>query len=231
MEGNVTMPHIQTRSLPQSSTHRLAALGLQLACVGVLGVALEGNAQTFTPSLGALPFVRDTLTTEAAPTLDGAPDTQPPVGGAPRRRGGWERFRLVAAAESHADRTGSDTPSDAQADTAELAKKLQNPVADLITVPLQHNWDFGIGPADAMRYTVNIQPVIPVSLTTDWNLIIRTILPVIYAESPIPGGDNRAGLGDIVQSFFFSPKTPTRGGWISGVSARCSSIPARQMTP
>ena len=49
MEGNVTMPHLRTRALPQSFTHRLAALGLQLACVGVLGVALEGNAQTVTP--------------------------------------------------------------------------------------------------------------------------------------------------------------------------------------
>ena len=55
-----------------------------------------------------------------------------------------------------------------------------------------------------MRYTVNIQPVIPVSLTTEWNLIIRTIMPVIYAESPVPGGDSKAGLGDITQSFFFS---------------------------
>jgi hypothetical protein len=190
---------------------------LQLACVGALGVALEVRAQTFTPCLGALPFARDTLTTEAAPTLAGAPEVQLPVGIAPQRRGGRERFHLVAAAESHADSAGSDTPSDEQADTAELAKKLQNPVADLITVPLQNNWDFGIGPADALRYTVNIQPVIPVSLTTDWNLIIRTILPVIYAESPVPGGDNTAGLGDIVQSFFFSPKAPTRGGWIWGV--------------
>src|SRR5215216_2052774 len=187
---------------------------LQLACVGALGVALEVRAQTFTPRLSALPFARGNLTTEAAQTFDGAPDVQPPVGFAPQRRGAWDRFHLVAAAESHADGAGSGTPSDEQANTAELAKKLQNPVADLITVPLQNNWDFGIGPADAMRYTVNIQPVIPVSLTNDWNLIIRTILPVIYAESPIPGGDNTAGLGDIVQSFFFSPKAPTSGGWI-----------------
>ena len=84
-------------------------------------------------------------------------------------------------------------------------------------MPLQNNWDFGIGPADAMRYTVNVQPVIPLSLSTDWNLIIRTILPVIYAESPLPGGDNTASLGDITQSFFFSPKAPTGGGWIWGV--------------
>ena len=98
---------------------------------------------------------------------------------------------------------------------AELAKKLNNPVANLISVPIQNNWDFGIGPADAMKYTANIQPVIPLSLSEDWNIIIRTILPVIYAESPT-GGDSTSGLGDTTQSFFFSPKKPTEGGWIWG---------------
>ena len=145
------MPRLQPRSLPQRSTHHLAAMCLQLACVGALCVALEVRAQTCPPRLGALPFVRDTLTTEAAPPLDGAPDIQPPVGFAPQLRGGRERFPLVAAAESHADGAGSGTPSDEPANTAELAKKLQNPVTDLITVPMQHNWDLGIGPADAMR--------------------------------------------------------------------------------
>ena len=111
----------------------------------------RGPCPDLPPRLGALPFVRDTLTTEAAPPLDGAPDIQPPVGFAPQLRGGRERFPLVAAAESHADGAGSGTPSDEPANTAELAKKLQNPVTDLITVPMQHNWDFGIGPADAMR--------------------------------------------------------------------------------
>jgi hypothetical protein len=101
-------------------------------------------------------------------------------------------------------------------DAAELAKKLQNPVASLISVPVQNNWDFGIGPADAMRYTANIQPVIPLSLNAEWNLIVRTILPVVYAESPVIGGSSKFGLGDTVQSLFFSPKAPTSGGWIWG---------------
>ncbi len=99
---------------------------------------------------------------------------------------------------------------------AELAKKLQNPVASLISVPIQNNWDFGIGSANAMRYTANIQPVIPFSLTKDWNLITRTIVPVIYAESPVASGDDTGGLGDILQSFFFSPSAPTSRGWIWG---------------
>ena len=101
-------------------------------------------------------------------------------------------------------------------DDAELAKKLSNPVASLISVPLQSNWDFGIGVNDATRFTMNVQPVIPVSLNDDWNLIIRTIIPVIDAESPAPGIASASGLGDINQSFFFSPKKPTAGGWILG---------------
>ena len=106
-----------------------------------------------------------------------------------------------------------DATTDEQAAAAELAKKLANPVASLISVPIQNNWDFGIGSANAMRNTANIQPVIPFSLNQDWNLITRTIVPVIYAEAPVKGGTDQSGLGDIVQSFFFSPKEPVHG-WI-----------------
>ncbi len=101
-------------------------------------------------------------------------------------------------------------------DDAELAKKLSNPVASLISVPLQANWDFGIGVNDATRFTLNVQPVIPLSLNDDLNLIVRTIIPVIDAESPAPGMGDASGLGDVTQSFFFSPKNPTAGGWILG---------------
>lgn len=65
------------------------------------------------------------------------------------------------------------------AEDADLAQKLSNPVADLISVPIQSNYDFGIGPGDGTRWTTNIQPVIPIGLNEDWNLISRTILPVI----------------------------------------------------
>jgi hypothetical protein len=112
-----------------------------------------------------------------------------------------------------------DAATDDKAAAAELAKKLSNPVASLISVPNQNNWDFGIGPANAMRYTANIQPVIPFSLSEDWNLITRTIVPVIYAQSPVKGGADQSGLGDIVQSFWASPKAPTASGWIWGAGA------------
>ena len=118
-----------------------------------------------------------------------------------------------AQAQKEATASGGGGKAD---DEAELAKKLQNPVASLISVPLQSNWDFGIGAANAMRYLVNVQPVIPFSLNAEWNLITRTIIPVIHAESPVEGGSDAGGLGDITQSFFFSPKEPV-GGWILAV--------------
>jgi hypothetical protein len=94
------------------------------------------------------------------------------------------------------------------AEDADLAKKLANPVADLISVPIQSNYDFGIGPGDGTRWTTNIQPVVPFGINDEWNLISRTILPVIDQEGIALGGLNDAfGLGDTVQSFFFSPKS------------------------
>jgi hypothetical protein len=117
---------------------------------------------------------------------------------------------------------GSNGAADSNAAEAELAKKLQNPVANLVSVPIQNNWDFGIGPADAMKYTANIQPVTPITLNKDWNLIIRTIMPVIYQEAtinnplaPASASQDHYGLGDITQSFFLSPQQPV-GGWILG---------------
>ncbi|HEX9047832.1 MAG TPA: transporter [Verrucomicrobiae bacterium] len=96
---------------------------------------------------------------------------------------------------------------------ADLAKDLQNPVADLISVPLENRFDFG--PGTTLRYTLNIQPVVPFRLTENWMVVSRTILPVVYAESPVPGGAALGGIGDITQSFFFAPKEPT-AGWIWG---------------
>lgn len=116
---------------------------------------------------------------------------------------------LVAPVEAD---SGTDRAAESSAD---LANKLQNPVADLISVPLQSNWDFGIGSTGAMRYGVNVQPVIPFSVADDWNLITRTIVPISHAEQPVAGGSDVSGLGDIVQSFFLSPKAPV-AGWVIG---------------
>jgi hypothetical protein len=107
----------------------------------------------------------------------------------------------------------------AAADAENLAKKLSNPVASLISVPLQSNFDFKIGPDDdGWRYQLNVQPVIPVSIGEDWNVIFRTITPLIYQNDIFPGAGDQFGLGDITQSLFFSPKAPSSfGGLIWGV--------------
>lgn len=111
---------------------------------------------------------------------------------------------------------GQPTAGAASTSHGDLAKKLQNPVANLISIPFQFNWDTGIGEKSADKLLLNIEPVIPFSLNDDWNLISRTIIPVVYAESPADGIGSDFGMGDIVQSFFFSPKESV-GGWIIGV--------------
>jgi len=108
-------------------------------------------------------------------------------------------------------------------DAAELAKKLQNPIASLTSVPLKLDWDTDIGPANADRSTYVVQPVIPINLNDSWNIISRTITPIyIDAQSPFEGGSNAYGMGDILQSFFFSPKMPTASGWIWGAGPALS---------
>lgn len=103
------------------------------------------------------------------------------------------------------------------ASTEELAKQLSNPVADLVSVPFQLNYDENIGADDSgSRWTLNIQPVIPISLSEDWNLISRTIVPVVSTDGIPTGAGTETGLGDTVQSLFFSPKQPTSNGWIWG---------------
>lgn len=101
-------------------------------------------------------------------------------------------------------------------DAGELAKKLSNPVAAMISVPFQFNFDTGYGPKEADRWTLNVQPVIPFDLSSEWNLIVRTILPVIHQGSPADGVDSDFGMGDVTQSFFFSP-VEKFDGWILAV--------------
>lgn len=97
-----------------------------------------------------------------------------------------------------------------------LAQQLSNPVANLISLPFQNNFDYGGGRGSAFRYTLNFQPVIPFTLSNDWNLIIRTIVPFSHVERVFP--EHATGLGDVVQSFFISPSRPTASGvsWGAG---------------
>jgi len=101
---------------------------------------------------------------------------------------------------------------------ADLAQELTNPLADLATLPIQMNFDRDIGPEDeGEKVTTNVQPVIPFDLNEEWDLISRTIAPVVYQDDIVPGAGSQFGLGDISLSLFFSPKKPTSGGVIWGV--------------
>lgn len=103
-------------------------------------------------------------------------------------------------------------------DNAELAKKLSNPVAAMISVPFQFNYDQNIGPLDRGHRTyMNFQPVAPVPLGNDWNMISRTIVPLVDQSQIAPGSGHQFGLGDITQSLFFSPAHPGSSGVIWGV--------------
>lgn len=113
---------------------------------------------------------------------------------------------------------GQSAPGGGAGDTAELAKKLSNPVASLISVPFQFNYDSRIGPVErGRRLTMNLQPVVPIAIGDDWNMISRTILPVTSQSDIAPGSGSQSGLGDTTQSLFFSPRHPTSSGVIWGV--------------
>ncbi|HOC46707.1 MAG TPA: hypothetical protein PKM26_08905 [Syntrophorhabdaceae bacterium] len=94
----------------------------------------------------------------------------------------------------------------------ELAKKTQNPVADLISIPFQYNINFGYGPRNNTQSILNIQPVIPFNINREWNVITRTIIPVL--DQPVP--DRKIGLGDVQVSLFLSPAIPGKFIWGAG---------------
>lgn len=99
----------------------------------------------------------------------------------------------------------------------DVAKKLANPIAAMISVPFQLNYQQNYGLNDeGDKWTLNIQPVVPIELNEDWNIISRTILPVVSQDNLFAGSGSQNGIGDIVQSIWFSPKAPTDNGWIWG---------------
>lgn len=104
----------------------------------------------------------------------------------------------------------------AQSEEEDLAKQTQNPVSDLISVPFQNNTSFGIGPNDRTQNVLNIQPVVPFALNESWNLIWRTIVPVVTQPDVRASSGSTSGLGDINASLFFSPSKPSKFIWGAG---------------
>jgi len=97
------------------------------------------------------------------------------------------------------------TPAHADMSAEDLAKAAQNPIGNLISVPFQNNTNFGVGPQDGTQNILNIQPVIPFEVDKDWNIITRTILPLIWQPGSVPGEGTTFGLGDLQLSAFLSP--------------------------
>lgn len=121
------------------------------------------------------------------------------------------------ASEQSVDQAAAAAPEVHASDAESLAKKLSNPIASLISVPFQLNSDFRGGLTDdGDKTTLNIQPVIPISISSDMNIIVRTIVPIIDQDNLRGDGEGEFGLGDTVQSIFFSPSKPTRSGIIWG---------------
>jgi len=124
---------------------------------------------------------------------------------------------LVAAPLCCAVMLASSAQPVAADDSADLSKQLSNPVASLISVPIKFDYNTNIGAGDeGISRTWTIQPVIPISLNDNWNLISRTIAPFQFNTNVPSGSGSVNGVGDITQSLFFSPKAPTKDGLIWG---------------
>lgn len=125
------------------------------------------------------------------------------------------RFRLAAALpmlvlalatlEGRAEESESD-----------LAKRTQNPIASLISVPFQANTTYGVGPREKAQNVLNIQPVVPFGLSETWNVITRTVIPIVSQPSFVRGQDRQDGIGNISLSTFLSPTAPAFGRLIWG---------------
>ena len=116
------------------------------------------------------------------------------------------RFVLFPVAMTIALALSGVAQAEEPTEAEKLAQQLSNPVADLVSIPFQFNWEEGVGVDHDVRFILNVQPVVPFSISKDWNVIGRMIVPVISQPPLVPGGETTFGTGDIVASAFFSPK-------------------------
>lgn len=107
-------------------------------------------------------------------------------------------------------------PTAGESDDSQLAKKLSNPISDLVSVPFQFNWEQNVGSAKQTRFILNVQPVMPFALIPKMNLIARIIVPFVSQPPLFDGGTAASGVSDILTSFFFSPNTGKSVTWGAG---------------
>ena len=122
---------------------------------------------------------------------------------------------LALAAATLATTLLVSAPVRAELSAEELAKLAQNPVGNLISVPFQNNTNYNVGPLNGNQNILNIQPVIPIELSPEWNIITRTIVPVISQPKLSQDSERKNGIGDTAFTAFLSPAKP--GQWIWGV--------------
>lgn len=105
-------------------------------------------------------------------------------------------------------------------DAAALARAVQNPLARMLSLPVQNDTNLGYGAGDGVQNVMNLQPVVPVALDAAWNLILRPVLPVIWQPAPGPDAGTTFGLGATQTQFFLTPSNPGRLIWGTGVVAQ-----------
>lgn len=127
-----------------------------------------------------------------------------------------KKHLTMAATVAIASSLGSGAAAQST-DASELSKQLSNPLANLISVPIKLDYNSGFATGNGDQTTMTVQPVIPISISNDWNVISRTIAPIVFQDGVVPELGHQSGFGNTTQSFFFSPKAPTKGGMIWGV--------------
>jgi hypothetical protein len=120
---------------------------------------------------------------------------------------------VLMSSPAAARQAGAAPKPATEGEASDLAKKLSNPISNLVSVPFQFNWEQNVGPAKQTRFILNVQPVMPFAVNKEWNLIARVIVPLVSQPALFEGGEPTFGVSDVLASFFFSPSRPSAFTW------------------